>query len=58
MKIRKFKLFFILLFTFHLNINAQTKLSNSNTEQQNKRYKNDIFTTIDSLIDIPYGTAI
>ena len=56
MKINNFKLFFILLLTIHFKMNAQK--INGNNEQQNKRYKSDIFTTIDSLIDIPYGAAI
>ena len=47
---------FILFLIAHFQVFAQKQ----NTEEINlgKRYKNNLFTNIDSLIDIPYGEAI
>ena len=47
---------FILFLIAHFQVFAQKQ----NTEGTNlgKRYKNELFTNIDSLIDIPYGESI
>ncbi|MGI9138574.1 MAG: carboxylesterase family protein, partial [Sediminibacterium sp.] len=48
--------FFVLLFTVQFKIFAQQQKEKANNLV--KRYKTDLFTNIDSLIDIPYGEAI
>lgn len=47
---------FILFLIAHFQISAQKQ--NAEGTKLIKRYKNDLFTNIDSLIDIPYGEAI
>jgi hypothetical protein len=46
----------ILLILMQLDVLAQNNMQKDNADL--KRYKNDVFTNIDSLIDIPYGEAI
>ena len=46
----------LLLILMQLNVKAQNNKLIDNSAL--KRYKNDLFTNIDSLIDIPYGEAI
>jgi len=47
---------FILFLIAHCQVFAQKQ--NTEMADLGKRYKNDLFTNIDSLIDIPYGEAI
>ena len=46
----------ILLILMQLEVLAQNNMQKDNAAL--KRYKNDVFANIDSLIDIPYGEAI
>ena len=47
---------FILFLIAHFQVFAQKQIKEG--ANSSKRYKNDLFTNIDSLIDIPYGEAI
>lgn len=47
---------YLMLLLLQIESFAQKKVTKTNSPL--KRYKNDLFTNIDSLIDVPYGNAI